>query len=265
MTTRNVYFVPLVLLLWLFAFWQAALAQAKPNAAGPPFKVNGKEVKEYLTGKYGPKLRKDDLVSTLKQTPHGPEGTLYFRGDIVPKNAARARGIKNREDRARAVTMAFLEEEGGLFGIDNIAEMREIRIFTSEGYDGEYVTILYLRYIDGLELDRSYVRITTRPEIDKITSVAAELIPAPPELYAAVRSETLGRNEILDIVRQDLTSAGINAADMRLLSIKKVAVPSSPYVIWNVDINLRMQLGRWKYRIDAFTGEILEKRDALIQ
>jgi len=61
-----------------------------------------------------------------------------------------------------------------------------------------------------------------------------------------------------------LESAGVDLKDMRVLSIERVAISSPPHVVWKVDINLKKGGGRWKYKIDAFTGEVLEKRGALI-
>lgn len=255
--------MPTILFLFyaLFLLTPIAIAQKMSADSAHPLKINGKEVKEYLIEKY--KLRKHDVSSTLQHTPYGPEGKLHLRGDIVPKYIANAKEIKNREDRARAMAKVFLEEEAGLFGITNMDEIRKVKTNTIQGYKGQVTSVHYRRYINNVELENMYVRVTIGPD-ETITSVGAELIPTPPELYEAVKKKILTEGEILKIVKQDLESAGVDPKEMRVLSIEKAAIPSSPYVIWKVDVNLKKSGGRWKYRIDAFTGEILEKRDALI-
>jgi len=178
---------------------------------------------------------------------------------ITSKSVTALKSIQNRKERARA----FLREEAELFGITNMDEIREVKIKTSEGRDGEYTMIRYRRYINNLELEGMYIWIDIGPD-DSITWLSAELVPTPPELYEAVKRKTLTEGEILKIVKQDLELSGVDPEEMRVLSIKKVTVPSSPYVIWKVDVNLKTGGGRWKYRIGAFTGEILKKRNALI-
>lgn len=253
----------MTLILALLIFGQTVSAQKEQDVIAQPFKINGKEVKNYLMEKY--KLRKHDVSSSLQQTPNGPSGKLHLRGDIVPQNIANAKRMKNREDRARAIAGVFLKEEASLLGITNMDEIREMSIdtFTSPYNNLTTTNIRYQRYINDLELEYAYIGITIEHD-GNIRSVSAELVPTPPELYEAVKEKILTEGEILKIVKQDLESAGIDPKDMRVLSIEKVAIPSPPYVIWKADINLKKGGGRWKYRINAFTGEILEKRDALI-
>lgn len=245
----------------LFLPTSIALSQNEPDVNYQPYNINGKEVKQYLVEKY--ELKKHDVTSTLKQTLYGPEGKVYLRGKITPRNVAIAAGITDIKDRARAIAKVFLEEEASLFGITNMEEIREIKITTDKGYGGEYVHIRYLRYINNLELEDANIIIRIGPD-EKISWVRAEVVPISSELYEAVKKKILTEGEILKIVKQDLESAGVDPKEMRVLSIKKVAIPSPTYVIWKADINLKKGGGRWKYRIDAFTGEILEKRDALI-
>jgi hypothetical protein len=169
------------------------------------------------------------------------------------------------QGRARAIAKAFLEEEAIMLGISNIGEIKEmsIDVFTSPYTNLTTTNVNYRYYIENLELENAYIQITIGHD-ENIRSVSAELVPTPPELYEAVKKKTLTEGEILKIVKQDLESAGIDSKEMRVLSIKTVAIPSPPYVIWKADVNLKKGGGRWKYRIDALTGELLEKRDALI-
>src|SRR4030067_893322 len=77
----------------LFIFTQAVLAQKEPDGIAQPYKINGKEVKEYLMEKYG--LRKDDVTSEIQQTPNGPSGKMHinsFERPITPKNVSVVEG-----------------------------------------------------------------------------------------------------------------------------------------------------------------------------
>ena len=141
-------------------------------------------------------------------------------------------------------------------------EIREVKIMTNKGRNGEYTMVRYRRYINNLELKDMYIWIDIGPN-GNIDWVSAELVPVSPELYEAVAKKTLAKDRILKIVEQNLKSAGIDPKAVRLLDIEKVAISSSPYVIWKVDVNLTKGVGRWKYKINAFTGEILEKRYAI--
>jgi hypothetical protein len=254
-----------LLLSVLFVFTQTASAQNEPDVIDQPYKINGKEVKEYLIEKYQlHKIHKDDLTSILQQTPYGPSGKLHinsFEKPITPQNVVITDA--SVQGRARAIAQAFLEEEASLFGITNMEEIREIRVNAIKGDRGGVTSVHYRRYINNLELENMYIRITVGPE-DTITNMDANLVAPPPELYQAVKKKILSEAEIRRIVEQDLESAGVDSKDMRVLSIEKAAIPSPPHVVWKVDINLKKSGGRWKYRIDAFTGEVLEKRDALI-
>ena len=96
--------------------------------------------------------------------------------------------------------------------------------------------------------------------------MTAILVPAPPELYQAVAKIQLADKKIREIIRQDMISDGKSAAiDITILEIKKVAVPTSPYVIWKARVKSRRPRDVWNYSIDAITGEILTKRNALIE
>lgn len=264
---RSNIFSILILIAVPFIFGQLALAQKEPEVNSQPYKINGKEVKEYLMDKYQlHKIHKDDMTSTLQLTPNGPSGNLYinsFERPITPQNITITDA--SVQGRARAIARAFLREETTLFGISNMDEIREMRIdtFTSPYTKLTTTNIHYRRYIDNLELKDMYIGITIG-QYENIRSVSAELVPTPPELYEAVTKKTLSEIEILKIVEQDLESVGINSRDMRVLKVEKVVIPSPPYVIWKPDVNLKKGIGRWGYDINAFTGEIIKKKNTLV-
>lgn len=246
----------ILLLLTMFIFMPVAVAQNDSETQAEPFKINGKDVKEYLIEKY--KLRKDDIgdSTNVKQTPNGPKGYLSIMRNIKLKNVIlTGRG----QDRDRAVAKAFLEEEANLLGITNMDEIHERAIDTSRGHDGDYTTIYYNRLINNLVLNGADIRITIRP--DETIAVSAELIPAPPQLYEAVKRKTITKDKVMEIIKQDLL-ANANKSDskgMRISEIRKIAISTPPYVVWVANAGLENDLGGWGYTIDAFTEEILKK------
>lgn len=249
----------LLVMVLMLTFGQIATAQNEP------FRIKGKEAKEYLIDKY--KLKKSQVRSEIQQTTNGPKGKLYFVRDMgrgstlkVPMTS----DIKDRENRAREIAKSFLKEEADLFGITDINEMREMRISTSKGHDGDYTMVRYHRFINDLQFDNAYIWVNIGSD-ESITVVQAELVPASPELYEAVKKKTLSEAEIQKIVEKDVESIGRDSKDMRILHVLKFAIASHPYVIWSVNVNFKKGLGRLGYTIDAFTGEILTKKDILIR
>ena len=245
-----------VVILSLSIFCQLALAQTEP------LKINGIEVKEYLIEKYKlHKVHKDDLTSTLQQTPYGPSGKLYIMSEnITPKTVIATGDIQTR---AQAIAKAFLQEEAVLLGISNIDEIKEmsIDIFTSLYTNFTTTNIYYRRYINNLELENAYIQITIGHD-GNIRSVSAELVAIPSELYEAVKKKTVTKDEAINIIKQDLLSNKIAPRDIMKLNITKIATQSQPYVVWKADVIL--STGRFGYSINAFTGEIVKKRDTLV-
>ncbi len=256
------------LLSVLFVFTQTASAQGGTEVSLKPLKVNGKEVREYLTEKYQlQKIHMDDLTSTLEETLNGPKGKLHFMrikdGGITPKRVTASKNIQNHEDRARAIAKAFIKEETSLFGIINMEEIREIRIKTEKGHDDEYTMIRYRRYINNLELDGMYIWIDV--ELDgRISWISADLVPVPPELYEAVKKKTLIEAEIRTIIEQNLGSFQKDLTGMKISEIRKIAISSPPYVVWVANAGVKSDHGMWGYTVDAFTGEILKRGYVII-
>lgn len=240
----------ILLLLTMFIFMPVAVAQNDSETQAEPYKINGKEVKEYLIDKY--ELKKHDVTSTLKQTPNGANGSIHIRGNLTPKKTITPK--KEKYGKARAVAEAFLEEETmPLFGITNLADISEFSI-SGDGW----THILYYRYVGNLRLEGSDIQIHVQPD-GKIASVEAILVPVNPELLEAVNRETLSEAEIRKVVKDDLIKSGIQSPEVQSalkyiqdMKAEKVAIRMAPYVIWKAK-------SVWVYTINAFTGEILAK------
>jgi hypothetical protein len=218
--------------------------------------TNSAKFKHYLKQKYKEIY---DVDTQAKQTQYGPSGSIYISGEIVPKEKINLPAEADKHGRARAIAKAFLEDEAELFGIVNLNEVRERLIDTSRGYYGEYVEIYYRRYINNVELAGSYIHVTVLPN-ESITGVMAYLVAVPPEVYEATKKKTLSEEEIKEIVLTNMNkSRSANEAEFTEKShlFRKMAVTYPPYVIWSA-------LGTWSYIVNAFTGEIIEKKSQVI-
>jgi len=239
------------LCLMVLSYSQMALAQNGPdgvNKGSSNNKVLQKpNLKQYLVDKYGI----DDVMSSVYQTPNGPKGHLGTFGKISPEPLRmNMKEIPGEHGRAKAIAKAFMVEEADLLGINDMNEFHESVVkMTIANID--YTGLIYNRFIDDLPLKNARIHFDVGPN-DTITGVSADLVPAPPELYAAVKKETLTEDQARKIVQRDLKSAKIAFNPSNMGEFKKFAIPDPPYVIWEVrDVYI--------YTIDAFTGEILKK------
>lgn len=224
----------------------------------PPIPGN---IKKHLTEKY---TRIDDPYSTLQQTPYGPSGKIYILGDLTSKTIDETSPFKealqkeNKEERTRALAKAIIAEEVSILGIPDLNELKERKFYTDE-YG--HITIYYDRYIGDLPLEYGDVAVSFRHG-ETIKSLRANVVAPPPALYQAAAKKTLGRGKIFRIIGQELkTTAGGNEVGMGVTKVYKVAIPKAPYVIWKVSISTVDNA--WNYKIDAFTGEILDKQSAM--
>lgn len=212
--------------------------------------------------------------SDVKRSRYGLSGSLSIGGDIVPQKATAINhsAEPNRHVRVRAIAKSFIEDEAALFDITNTDEIQEVNITTEKMPKGDYTYINYNRHIYGVELKNADMQIVIGPT-ENITSVQARLVAVPPEVYEAAKMKTLSEEEIRSIVETDLTSDDKSNYDIlrkaesesrgndKIIlrrSFRKVAITTTPYVIWEV------YYLRYKYSIDAFTGNILDKTDTII-
>lgn len=214
------------------------------------------DIKKYLKEKYS--MKGDDVVSaSLKQTQNGPQGTIVIHGrhgDIRPKVITEG----TKEERIRGMARALIQEEASFFRVHNFDELREVGLRND---DLGYTSIRYQRYVGDLPLEDADIHIEFGPKED-ITWVSFKSIPVSSELYHAVAKTTIGKGKIFRIIAQDLKmlEGGTGIGNVGISSGQKVAIPDPPYVIWKVRAGTAL-IG-WDYKIDAFSGEILEKQDA---
>ena len=258
-----------ILLLPLFSQITIAQDEIDKPQGRKPYKLPP-NLMQYFKEKYhisGDGLT-SNVTSTVQETPNGPLGNLGVSGDIKPPKAA-IKG-ETREERARATAMAFIREEADLFDITNMEEIRETKINTFKaGYSGEQTQIYYGRYIGDLPLSEVYIRIEIGND-EKITAVIATLRPTPPELYEAVKKETLSKEQVIKIIERIWGTPGdasVKVSKVRVSNVERVATWRPPYVIWTANASVftdsvHASAADCAFTIDAFTGEILSRIDA---
>ncbi len=205
---------------------------------------------EYFREKY-PDLVEESLTSTLRETPHGPLGSIGLRRGSP---ARRDVGGAITEERARAASLAFLMEEARLLDIADFAELREDSVkILEEGFAIAH----YYRCIGRLRLVGAMIRIHVSTE-DKVDYFQASLVPVSPELRLAATMKTLSQEEAIRIVRRDL-EFGANGQPIRIVGRpRKVALWRPPYVVWGVGAS-KPGKPYWGYSVDAFSGGIVSK------
>jgi len=215
------------------------------------------EIADYVRNKY--KVRY--LDSQMRKTAHGPSGTIYIIGDITPKNIGTAMAEAKKPDRARGIAKALIFGEPDIFGVVHQKELREMSLET-DTYG--HTHILYKRYIDGLPLDNMEIMAHISPD-DKLSTISAVAVPVPPELYSAAKKETIKEDALPSIIEQDLKESNIAYKSIRISKSGKIAVPVPPHVLWQADVSAEGNIESWTYRVDAFSGTVIEKRSTLIE
>lgn len=227
----------------------------KPKPEESPENIQkNKELKKKLLKKYD--LDNDNLTIRLDHTQHGPKGYINLMRkrlpDHVSDTTASTVSNENNHSRVNAIVQEFLTVEAALFGIKDLEELRE----TNYDVDERGLTsIRFQRYIDQLPLEDSSIQFFVR-STGEISSVSARVAPSPPELYEAVKKETLPETRILEIAEDTLRGVGfdvtVNPYMRQYIKTQKVAISTPPYVFWRVE-------SYWNILIDAFSGEVVEK------
>lgn len=199
------------------------------------------DLKEYLSNKYVIK----ELGSYVRPSEYGTSRSLHIRGNLTPKKSIT--DGEGEHNRARAIAKSFLKEEAShLFGIANLADVREFEIFEQSNW----TYIVYNQYVGDLPLSGAIIQMQIAPD-ESISSVDAYLEPVTSKLLQALSLKTLSDAEIRRIVEADIKATS-QSLETEPIDFEKFASPSPPYVIWKA-------YGDWEYTIDAFTGHILKK------
>ncbi|MDO8444580.1 MAG: hypothetical protein Q7T53_00495 [Deltaproteobacteria bacterium] len=220
--------------------------------------------RKYLSDKYSG-LITNSTFSTLKQTQYGPEGTIKLIFDIKKGWDSPNKKGETREERAKSLARAFIEEEPGLFGVFDIGELKEIKVTTDKGYGGIHTHIVYHRYINNMELMGWQLVITIGAD-ETVGGVLGNILAPTPALYQAASKRTIGKGKIFKIIRDDLKASSEPGISVAVSKATKEAVVDPPYVIWNVEAkSYKYAKGgifdwQWEYKIDPFTEEIIQKR-----
>jgi hypothetical protein len=244
-----------VFLAALFVLLSSSDGSGQPRSPSA-FSANQAEVHRYLQGKY----QIQRIVVQPQDHPlHGPQRYLAVEGVVAPPAVA-GRAVRTPSE-ARALAQAFFGEEAALLGVTPMSEMREVSSRTSRW--GQTV-VAYQHYVSGLRLEGTWASLTIQPE-GHISSVRVQIVPTSPQLLQAVNQPTLSDPQIRLVVKRDLEAAGLDPRTVGHVELEKFAIAAPPYVVWKARV--AGESGGFRvschYTMDAFSGQILEKMDAL--
>lgn len=184
-------------------------------------------------------------------------GPFHLTGDLTPRNLVGKAAATNAE----ATALAFLEEIKPLLGVADLSKELQKKSVAKDRHGATHIS--FHREVGGLTLDG--MEVTTHLDSEgKIFAVTGHLIPVMPELTTATTAERLALSITQATARSaielDLKAGGIDPETVAQMSLEKVATADAPYVVWKADVILKSGLGRWLYRVDAFTGTVIAKR-----
>ncbi len=212
----------------------------------------------YFKSRY--EMPEDMIVSTLKETPDGPQGSINVLGRL---NAAPPAGA-TREERVRSATRAFLEREAAVLDIADLSEIRELSLKFEDDVPQEWLRgssiIHYQRYIGGILLSQNIYRFNLDPA-GIIKNFQATLVPVSADLYAAVKREKITEQEARAIVDRDLAELAIQKAGLVIDESTLAANWKAPHVLWDVRGTYEAEHDKvtWYYGIDALSGKIVRR------
>ena len=186
-------------------------------------------------------------------------GLFHLDGDFNRRGISKSTMRLAAAD-LRSVAESFIQREAALLGLSNDLEDR-IRLHQSATDTAENAHLLYRRYVADIRLDEADVRVHMRPD-GSIFAVNGYLIrlssDALQSIVDAARRQHLTQDEVKRVLAADLGQMLDGTT-----RLEKLCIPKPPFVIWTADVTTEAVIGRWKYWIDAFTGQIISKRDGL--
>lgn len=202
-----------------------------------------------------------DLVHLQGASGDALAGLFTLAGELTPEISILE---KAGEIDPREVAHSFFDQEADLFALNpDQDDLRLSRIFSDKN---EAIHLVYHRWLGELPLDGMEIRVHV-DAAGKIYSVDGNSVPltfAEQEAIASRLAEShLDKEDVATLLLQDLQAQGIPKEILTFKMVERLALPTFPYVIWRADVVAAPGNGRWFYRIDALTGEILERVNAL--
>ncbi len=257
-------------MIWVVSVWavillllpisQSASAQSAQDDKGKSemaVEKRNSEIINYVRNKY----KVQDIHSEMQKTEHGLAGSIFIIGDMTPKNIGPAGADTTKSDRARDIAKTLILGEPDIFSAIKQHELREAAMKTGE----QGTTIIrYQRTINNIPLSGMDIIVHVGHD-ESVSYVSARTVPIPPALEAEATRDTLREDALLPIIEDDLRASNAKYNILKVLGNKKVAITAPPYIVWISDVMLLADTARWIYKIDAFTGKVIEKRDALVE
>jgi len=242
-----------ILLVLLTA--QTLCAQPKLFKDGKPNKeLKSGEIKKYFKNKY-----KGVKQVGFRSHPHYKNKLkLRIDGPLIPEEediatqSTMERTSNGNFDvkHTRTVARKFLKRELKLFGAESLDEI--VETFSNSG--PVFSRVKYKIFLNNVAVEDTLIVVSSKA-IGEISWVKASLVAITPEMRAASANtaEMLSEEEIRALIKSDQ-----HGRSLHFLRLEKVIQTEAPYVIWIGNV------GDWLYEVDAFTGEILRKKDNII-
>lgn len=203
------------------------------------------------------RLRTQYQVETLQFPEEMTSGRFFVAGDLMPRSLRGVAGPAGPRPEPRRVAAEFLSENAGFLGVDDPAEELRERSVDRDLHGRTHLS--YTREVSGLPLEEAEVLLHFEPD-GTLSAFQGVLVSVTPEMRqdAAIADKGLDAEAARSIALRDLLDSGQRSSVLHVVEARRFVTSARPHIIWKVEVAGNGE--SWKYRIDAFTGAILEKR-----
>lgn len=200
------------------------------------------------------RLRAQYRVETLQLPEEASAGRFFISGDLTPRVFRNTAGTRPEP---RRIAAEFLAENAELLGVDDPAE--ELRERSADRDLHGRTHLSYTRMVAGLPLEEAEILMHFEPD-GTLSDFQGVLVPVTPEMRraAAAADKGLDAEAARRVTLSDLRGTAQEPSTLQVVETRRLATSSRPHVIWKVEVAGNGE--SWIYRIDAFTGAILDKR-----
>lgn len=193
-------------------------------------------------------------VANIALSSEGEGFSFFLSGDLgnvaIPKK-------RTALESSASGAAAFLKSESGFLQLQEPHDQLRTRDSIT-GKDGK-THVRFSRYIAGIRVDRADFRVHINPS-GSVFAFNGYAVPISQE----VRERIAGAATAVHVSQAAINRALILDLGERTgfqARLEKLAIVVEPWVVWDADVSLETAPGRWVYRFDARTGEILSKEE----
>ena len=261
MLTEKIYIAAVKKISFIFgAVVLAMLGQSAlmVNSAVAASWADKAEMKHYIQQKY--KVRNSKITLPGSMTANGYSGTVNIRGDLNPSTAAQT-------DTPEVLVNKFLTEEAEFLGVINVSDL-SLSAYDTTRRGGKFY---YMYFINGIPAANWNIGLRVDFSSNQIWAISGSIYPISQQMLTAANKPTLTKQQVRDMISgaelrlyekqkagEVTEGATYNPARVGEERIAKFLIPDPPYVVYKVESHFR-------YTINAFTGEVLEKSPGWVE